>query len=200
MATARHLHPLTNPVVITISPTGTITNAQGFQSVADGTQIEFSNTASIGFNLVFTAVFGTISAPAQSTTTPPISASEVGVSYVIKRADNGAQTGGPYAIQWGNGALEVSIASATPDNDPVAVPLLGNIHFTAADSSYTIVWKDKNNNTVTIWNQQASKINKSPTTNPVQKALPQANGPYTYTLTATNNVPGKGTVHVGSGS
>ena len=199
MATARHLHPLGSPVDITISPSGTISNAQGFQSVIDGTQIEFDNTATFDVNLVFTAVFGTISAPKQKTTNS-ISASEVGVSFVVQRADNGAQTGGPYAIQWGNGALEVSIASSAPNNDPVAVPLLGNIHYTAADSNYTIVWKDKNNNTVTIWNQQASKINKSPTTNPVQKALPQANGPYTYTLTAVNLAVGKGTVHVGSGS
>jgi len=198
MATAR-IHPLGNPVDITISPSGTITNAQGFLSVADGTQIEFSNTGTIGYNLVFTAVFGTISAPRQSTTNP-ISDSAVAVNYVVKRADNGVQTGGPYAIQWGNGALEVSITSSAPNNDPVAVPLLGNIHFTATDDSYGIVWKDKNNNPVTIWNQQASQIYESPTPNPVQKALPQASGPYTYPLTAGMNAAGKGTIHIGSGS
>jgi hypothetical protein len=194
MATARN--QVLNPIDITISPTGTVSSAQANMQLSDNAEIQFDSSATFPLNLVFTSLFGSVSVPAGGSNNTPLAASAVTVNYVIKRQDNGVQTGGPYSVQWGIGALQINITSLTPTPDPIAVSVLGSIQFTA-DIDYKIVWKNQNGTVVTVWSPQPGEIYQVPP-NPVQQARPGASGLVNYYLTAADNVQGKGTVHIGS--
>jgi hypothetical protein len=185
-----------NPVTILIVSPGIVSAGQEYLSVADTTQFYFKNSSTFDLNLNFTGPFGKVSAP-KGQTVGPISAAGIAISYTITDAA-GNLTGGPYAIQWGNGVLQITINSDTPDFDPVAVVLRGLIHYTAIDDSYAIKWQDQNGQPVYIWSPQPTVINKTPTPNLVQKAAAGVNGPYDYALTAKNQAIGGGTVKVGS--
>lgn len=184
-------------ITITISPNGQVPGAQGYLQISNSTQIQFNNTATFPVNVVFTGLFGTVPVPPHGPNSAPLSTSGNAVNYVIKRQDNGVQTGGPYAIQWGNGVLVITINQSIPNIDPIAVPLLGYMQMVPADSDYTIGWTDGNGNGVTVWAPQPSEIYLVPP-QPVQQARPGASGPVFYQLTAKDNVQGKGTVHIGS--
>jgi hypothetical protein len=191
MATAHKINRLQNTVDITISPTGTISNAQGYLAVADDTEIAWDNTGTQEFFIVFTIGMGneSISVPSR-TTTAPISNSETAVNYVIKNAA-GIQLSGPYCIQWGNGVLGISV-TANSQAFTIAVPAnVGNIQFTS-DAEYEISWS------ANVWSPQPPKVHPAPTGNSIQTARPGATSPVTCNFFNANNVPGNGTVHIGS--
>lgn len=200
MATARPL-PESNVLIdVTISSNGTVSNAQGYLGVADGTQIEFSNAGSSPVLIEFTpGTFSQIQLPGQSNSSP-ISSSEQSVNYLIK-GNGGEILGGPYAIQWGNGVLPIRV-SANSGPFTAAIPAgVGKVRF-VADADYNIAWSDGNGNPVTVWSPQPSEIYPTPpgqqNPNPVQIVVANAPSPVTCTFTDANNVPQKGTVHVGS--
>jgi hypothetical protein len=191
MATAHKIHRLQNTVDITISPSGTISNAQGYLAVADDTEIEWDNTGAQQFTIVFTIGMdnASITIPGH-TTTAPISSSETAVNYVVKNAA-GVQVGGPYCIQWGDGVLGISVTSNSPDFTIAIPPDVGNIQFTS-DAKYGIGWSANG-----VWSTQPSDVYPTPPGNPIQTARPGATTPVTCTFEAAANVPGKGTVHIG---
>jgi hypothetical protein len=201
MATARQLHPLGATIDITISPSGTVSDTQGFLQVTDSTDIEWDNTGSVQYDIVFTiGNLPTLAAPARGTA-GPITGSEIAVNYVIKNHNTGVQTGGPYAIQWGNGVLAISVTASSPPFT-VAVPAnVGNIQFTT-DAAYNIAWADGNGKSVTVWSKQPASISPTPVggsnPNPVQQAKPGATTPVNCTFSIHLDVPGKGTVKIGS--
>ena len=200
MATARQFPGSDVLIDITISANGTVPNAQGYLGVGDGTQIEFSNAGSAAVLIEFTpGTFSQIQLPSQSNSSP-ISSSEQSVNYLIK-GGGGQILGGPYAIQWGNGALPIRI-SANGGPFTIAIPAgVGKIRF-VADADYDVAWSDGNGNAVTVWSPQPSEIYPTPpgqqNPNPVQIVLPNAPSPVICTFTNADNVPQKGTVHVGS--
>src|SRR5579871_1989810 len=106
-------------ITITISPNGQVSGSQGYLQISNSTQIQFNNTATFPVNVVFTGLFGTVPVPPHGPNSAPLSTSGNAVNYVIKRQDNGMQTGGPYAIQWGNGVLVVTITQSAPNIDPI---------------------------------------------------------------------------------
>lgn len=194
MAAARELPHIGQAVQITISPSGTISNAQGYLAVGDATEIQFDNTGATEVVIAFSAnAFPPINDPG-GTITSPISASATAVNYLIKNLA-GRVLGGPYAIQWGNGVLQISV-SANSQAFNVAVPLtVGKIQFTT-DAKYSIGWSGNG-----LWSPQPAYIYPTPpgqpNPNPVQQARPGVNGPVTCTF-GPGNVPQGGTVHVGS--
>jgi len=191
MATAHKINRLQSTVDITISPSGTISNAQGYLAVDDDTQISWENTGTQQLNIVFTIGMnnGSISVPGHNTTAP-ISNSETAVNYVIKNAA-GIQLSGPYCIQWGNGVLGISV-TANSQAFTVAVPAnVGNIQFTS-DAEYEISWS------ANVWSPQPPKVYPAPTGNSIQTARPGATSPVTCSFFNANNVPGNGGVHIGS--
>ena|SRR5579864_1932701 len=196
--TSKPRHPLDGtPVTILIVSPGIVSAGQEyFPGVANNTQFFFKNNSTLDLTLNFTGSSGNLSVP-KGQTVGPISASGTAISYTITNTV-GTLTGGPYAIQWNNGVLEVTINSDAPDFDPVAVVPRGLIHFTAYDGDYTIKWQTQNGQQVNIWSPQPPVIYQTPAPNPVQKAMAGVNGPYNYVLTAKNLAIGGGTVKVGS--
>ncbi|HKH98818.1 MAG TPA: hypothetical protein VJ999_06890 [Candidatus Sulfotelmatobacter sp.] len=198
MATARQ--HVFDTIDLTISPSGTVSAAQAYLQIPDNTGIQFKSSAPFGLNLVFSSSPpGTVPVPANGSNANPITESEVTLNYVIKRQDNGMQTGGPYAIQWGQGPLAISVTASSP-SFTIAVPQQGYIQFTA-DSDYNITWEDGNGHPVTVWFQQPGEISPTPpggpNPNPVQQAKPGVATVY-CTFAVALNVPGKGTVKIGS--
>lgn len=193
MAAARELPHIDQAVRITISPSGTISNTQGYLSVADATPIEFDNTGTSEVVIEFNAsAFPSINDPG-GTITSPISASAMAVSYVIKNPA-GRILGGPYAIQWGNGVLQIAV-SANSAAFSIAVTVGGKLQFTT-DAKYSVSWSGNG-----LWSPQPGSISPTPpgqpNPNPVQQARPGVNGPVTCSF-GPGNVPQGGTVHVGS--
>jgi len=192
MATAMKLPHMQNTINIPIAPGGTISN-QGYLWVADNTSITWSNSSPTEFDIVVTIGGSqTIRVPARSTSAS-ISASGSAINYVVQQ--NGRQVAGPYCIQWGNGALQVSV-SANSAEFSIAVPtttpsFTGNIQF-LSDAEYQISWS------ANVWAPQPANIYPTPPGNPVQQARLGSNGPVSCSFSGLAKVPAKGTVHVGS--
>jgi hypothetical protein len=197
MAAAEKLHDLLNAVSITVAPGGTISNSQGYLWVPDNSNVSWNNTGASQFDIVFT--IGGL-APIHlggRGSSAPIANSEFAVNYVVQQ--NGITVSGPYCIQWGNGALQVSV-TANGGAFTVAVPATlagqdtGNLQFTS-DADYLVGWS-KN-----VWSPEPPEIYPTPVggqnPNPVQRALAGAASPVICTF-GPGNVPQNGTVHIGS--
>jgi len=191
MATARQNHRLNATIDITISPGGTVSGSQAYQQVPDGTQIEFTNNATSPVVLVFlNNSFSQITIQPRQTSSP-ISSSDVTINYSVQI--NGHTTGGPYAIQWGNGALAVSV-TASSSAFTVAVPVGGYIQFTS-DDAYDVAWTE-GVTPVTVWSPQPAAVSAGE--NGEQQARPGVSATVTCAFTSSANLPGKGTVKIGS--
>jgi hypothetical protein len=207
MATARHLHHdhVGATEEITIPASGTIPDSEGFLLVADGTNIEWTNDMTEEVQIVFTiGGLSTIIVPGNGGVGGPISESELAVNYQLEDA-SGNKINGPYCVQWGEGALQVSVTTNTTAFT-VAVPAspslasTGNLQFTA-DADYDVKWKDNAGNT-TVWSPQPAEITPPQggiNPNEPQGALTTAVSPATCQFTPSpNDVPGKVTVLIGS--
>jgi hypothetical protein len=119
----------------------------------------------------------------------------VTVNYVVVNANSGVQTGGPYSIQFGIGALPIAISNQTPTPDPTTVPAGGKIAF-STDGEYGIAWTI-NNQPANVWSPQPTSLAAGQ--NGAQTALPGANGNnVVYTLADSQGIRGGGTVKVGT--
>lgn len=195
MATARNLHRLGATVDIDISATGTISDAQGFLAVGDDTQIVWKNTGTPAYCVAFTIGFDneSILIPGH-TTSAAISDAEAAVNYIIT-TPSGTKVSGPYCIQWGEGVLPVGVSATTPVFT-IAVPAdVGNIQF-SSDAEYGITWS------ATAWSTQPPTVyppgGNGQNPNPVQTAVAGATTPVYCGFNGAANVPGRGTVLIGS--
>ena len=205
MATARRLHDLAATIELTISSNGTISNSQGYLWTANGNNIEWQNDMTNNVQIVFGSTFNTIVVPGGGGTSSTVSGSQFAVNYVVEDM-NGNKLSGPYAIQWGQqGALQVSVTANSGDFT-AAVPAsaglttTGNLQFTV-DAEYDVTWTKANGQAATAWTPQPAKLYPTPlggmNPNPIQQAVPGAPTPVTCTFSQANNVPGKGSVHIG---
>jgi hypothetical protein len=82
----------------------------------------------------------------------------VTLNFTIVNAVTGKTTGGPYAIQFGIGPLPIMLSSLVTSPDPVAVPIGGQIQFTA-DVDYNIAWTIGGQPAPGVWAPQPTVIN-----------------------------------------
>jgi len=182
---------------IDISPTGTV-NSNGYIKINALDSIAFHNGAPFPVNIVFTSNFNEISdlqPGADSAAEGGTSSLNVTIDYSIYNANTQKITGGPYAVQFGNGPLTVNISSLNTSPDPIAIPNGGQIAFNS-DEAYKIAW-EVGGQSATVWSPQPSKMSVG--VNGTQTALPGGNGEtVTYSITAPSNTQGGGTVHIGN--
>jgi hypothetical protein len=198
MAAARPL-PNAALVTITIQPGGFLSAGDANKILGPLDSVSFRNTAGFPVNIIFTNTLTSMtnlaqgaSSGAQGGSTPLM----VTVNYKIQNYNGGRQTGGPYSIQFGIGALPISIQSLDTNPDPIAIPIGGQIAFDA-DAEYDIVWKI-NNVPANVWSGQTGTVSAGQNT-PLT-ALAGANG---KTVTYSISVPpeltrGGGTVSIGN--
>ena len=183
---------------ILISPGGTVPLADQFLKVGSFDTIEFHNTAGFPVNIIFTNEFVNIMHLQNGLTSGPQGNSNglhLTLNYSIANANSGQITGGPYAIQFGIGALPISIVSLNTNPDPVAVPSLGKIAITA-DVKYNIAWTFANGQPANVW---TPAVNPLPAGTTTLTAGPGATSQsLSYTITTTVETHGGGTVNVGS--
>ena len=195
MSTARRLHLHDDAQwPITIQPDGTVPAANQFMTIGSSDSIDFTNDAPFPVKIVFTSVFNTINPlPPRGNSGPQGGGNPLGttINFTIYNASTGVQTGGPYAVQFGIGPLEIRITSLTPSPDPIAVPKGGEIQFTT-DAGYNINWS------ANAWTPQPATLSQG-LNSPPQKALPSANGQnLSYTLSLIQGTQGRGTVKIGT--
>jgi hypothetical protein len=181
---------------ITIAPGGTVIS-NGSLKITNQDSITFHNTSGFAVNIVFTGVFSPITNLQQGGTQAPNGgpALNTTINYKIVNASTGQQTGGPYSIEFGVGAMTVTVTNLTTNPDPIAVPPGGQVVF-VCDAKYNIVWKS-NGVPVTAWTPQPLQLQAG--TNPPQTALPAVYGQVlTYIITNAAATRGGGTVNVGS--
>ena len=201
MATAR---PLYDAALweIEIAVGGTVSQ-NGYMKVGSLNSFKFKNNAGFPVNIVFQPTgtgFTNINNLANGLT----SASQGGVAtlnftinYLIYDANvPTVPTGGPYAIQFGIGPLEISITDLTPNIDPIAVPNGGQIQFTSEDNTYNIGWTQNNQPINGAWSPQPGTI--YPGINGTQTAQPVVNSKtVVYSLSNQQERRGGGTVNMG---
>ena len=110
---------------ILISPGGTVPLAYQYMQIGSYDSISFRNTAGFPVNVVFTNVFPALN----NLPNNGISGAQGGgaslnvtLNFAIINHNNGQQTGGPYAVQFGIGPLPISITGDDTNPDPVAIP------------------------------------------------------------------------------
>jgi hypothetical protein len=162
--------------------------------------IKFHNLAGFAVNIVFTNVFPTINNLANNSysgTMGGTTALNVTLNFKIVDAISGKTTGGPYAIQFGIGPLPITLSSLDTSPDPVAVPIRGQIQFTA-DVAYNIGWTIGGQPAPGVWAPQPTVINAG--LNPPQTAQAGADAKsLAYAISYKNTeTRGGGTVKVGS--
>lgn len=187
-------------LTITIQPGGTVSSGNANQKLGPFDSVQFHNTAGFPVDIVMTNTLSSIQNLVQGTTSGPQGGStplNVTLNFTILNHNTGQPTGGPYSIQFGIGPLPITITAQTPSPDPIAIPLGGQIQFTA-DGSYAVGWAFGNGQPANVWSPQPSQISQGLNT-PPQTALAGANGQtLTYTLLTDMAIRGKGTVKIGT--
>jgi hypothetical protein len=183
---------------ITIAPGGTV-NSNQYLKVNSLDGVSFHNSATFQVNIVFSSLFPPINNLQPNTTSPVlggVNPLNVTVDYNVFNANSGQQTGGPYAVEFGNGPLTVTISALNTSPDPIAIPAGGEIAFNS-DAKYNITWKFANGQPANVWSPQPGQVSQG--SNATQTALAGARGQtLTYTITAAAATHGSGTVKVGS--
>jgi hypothetical protein len=185
---------------IPISPGGTVPAGNAYMNLGPLDSIKFHNLAGFAVNIVFTNVFPTINNLANNSysgTMGGTTALNVTLNFKIVDAISGKTTGGPYAIQFGIGPLPITLSSLDTSPDPVAVPIRGQIQFTA-DVAYNIGWTIGGQPAPGVWAPQPTVINAG--LNPPQTAQAGADAKsLAYAISYKNTeTRGGGTVKVGS--
>jgi hypothetical protein len=164
-------------------------------TVASTDSIYFNNGSMFPVNIIFTNTLTNIDDLPMHANSPSESAANVTVNYVIQNANTDQQTGGPYSVQFGIGALPISIASLNTNPDPIAVPAGGQIAFDA-DTEYDIIW-EINGVGAHVWSPQPPTVSQGQNT-PLT-AQPGANGKTaTYSIKDSSETHGGGTVSIGT--
>lgn len=192
--------PLTDAVTwpVTIAAGGVVNSNQYLKiSALDG--VSFHNSATFPVNIVFSSLFPPIDNLQPNATSPVlggVNSLNVTVDYSVLNANNGLQTGGPYAVEFGNGPLTITISALNTSPDPIAIPAAGQIAFNS-DAKYNISWKLGNGQPANVWSPQPTQV--TPGANAAQTAMAGAKGQtLTYTISAATETRGGGTVKVGS--
>ena len=199
MAAARPL-PEASSWTIGVEPGGIVSSANANLQLSTTEGVSFHNTATFPVNIIFTNMFSEIKDLLPGATSGAQGGSaplNVTVNYIITNANTSQQTGGPYSIQFGIGALPITISGNNSSPDPVAIPHGGQIAF-SSDSTYPILWTFvSNGQPANVWSPQPTQI--SPGQNTPQTALAGANGQAVqYTIPLKSETRGGGTVTVGS--
>jgi hypothetical protein len=129
-------------LTITIQPGGTLPSANANQKLGPLDSVQFRNTAGFPVDIVMTNTLSSIQNLVQGGTSGAQGGStplNVTLNFTILNHNTGQPTGGPYSIQFGIGPLPITITADTPSPDPIAIPIGGQIQFTA-DGSYRVGW------------------------------------------------------------
>lgn len=195
---------------LTISPEGTVDSHQ-YLRVGPLDSICFDNTADFPVNITFTSVFQPIEVVQHSTSPEQggVTSLKVTINYRIYNAETGKETGGPYAVDFGDGAMTISISGSTPSPEHVAIPAGGKIAFDS-DVDYKISWT-WNGQPIHAWVPDPPQVSHGH--NSDETALPVAHGKTLYydldpsdcdstqqstAIALSTTAGGGGTVKVGS--
>lgn len=189
MAAARHIPhhfpekeraAATWPVNFLYNGTTLTNSAEAFKGVSAGDTVTFSNSASSTAPIVITFAANPPIVPTPPPGAPLFNVTTItlapganspqtvvpangSVNYIV--SVNGAQVGGPYAIQVGAGPLYVEITSMYSQPDPIAVPAGGTLEIYSNDSNtYTIKWPAAFNPFPTISEAKPGAGNNTPGT------------------------------------
>ena len=171
-----------------------VVNANKAIQIGPSDTISFHNGCTFSINIVFSAGgFGTITLqPGQDSSA--LGGVNLNVTYDYWIEKGSAVTGGPYAVQFGIGPLEIAIASAT--GGTVAIPNGGAIQFNS-DAAYDISWTFANGQPANVWAPQPTQIPQGPSV--VMRAQAGANSQsLNFALDSNIAIRGGGTVGVGS--
>jgi hypothetical protein len=161
-----------------ILSTGAIDPGDQYLRVGAEESICFENTTNFPVDIRFTGgVFANINGLAPMSTSPYLggrSPLKVATNYRIYNANTGQETGGPYVVEFGNGALTIQISGSIPDPNYAVIPRGGKIAFDDLDASdYKINWTS-NGHAIHAWNPDPPKVSHGH--NGDQTALPAADG------------------------
>lgn len=172
-------------------------SSNGDIKIANSDGVSFRNNAGFPVNIVFTGVYGPINNLANGASASPNGGPGLNttINYIIYNANSGQKTGGPYAIEFGQGPLVVTINALNTSPDPIVIPAGGQIQF-QTDAQYNITWT-MGGQPANVWNPQPSRLGQG--ASQVQTALAGANGKaLSYTITNAALTRGGGTVQVGT--
>ncbi len=181
---------------IQIAVGGTV-SSNGDIKILNSDSVSFRNNAGFPVNIVFTGVYSPINSLANGASESPNGGPGLNttINYNVYNANTGQKTGGPYAIEFGQGPLVITVSGLSTSPDPIAIPAGGQIEFNC-DVAYNIVWKFSNGQNANVWTPQLSRLPAGSTT---LTALPGGNGQtVTYTISNVTNTRGGGTVGIGS--
>jgi hypothetical protein len=172
-----------------------VVNTNRTLQIGPSDTVSFRNGCTFPINIVFSAGgFGTITLqPGQDSSA--LGGNNLNVTYNYWIEKGGTVTGGPYAVQFGIGPLEIVIASAT--GGTVAIPNGGEIQF-SSDAAYNISWTFAGNGQpANVWSPQPTQIPQGQSV--VMRALAGANSQIlNFALDSSIGVRGGGTVKVNS--
>lgn len=171
-----------------------VVNANKAIQIGPSDTISFHNGCTFPINVVFSAGgFGTVTLqPGEDSSA--LGGVNLNVTYDYWIEKGATVTGGPYAVQFGIGPLQVVIVSAT--GGTVAIPNGGEIQFNS-DASYGISWTFGNGQPANVWSPQPTQIPQGQSA--VMRALAGANGQsLNFALDSSVGVRGGGTVKVNS--
>lgn len=177
---------------------GGVVSSNGYIKIASQDTVSFRNGAAFAVNIVFSSTFPAINGiqPNQSSAAIGGNPLNTTVDYTLYNANTGQPTGGPYAIEFGNGPLVVNISGMNTSPGAIAIPAGGQIQF-HSDAVYNITWKYANGQPANVWSPQPSQVTAG--VNAPQNALAGANGQsLAYTITNSGLTQGGGTIKVGS--
>ena len=170
-----------------------VLNSNQTLQIGSSDTITFHNGCTFPIDIVFGPnSFGTITVqPGQTSRSLGGNNLNVTYDYWVFNHSTGAQTGGPYAVQFGIGPLQVSIVSA--NGVTLAIPNGGEIQFNS-DAAYTISWTfASNGQPANVWSPEPTQIPQGLSV--VMRALPGANSQtLNYALNSTIDVRGGGTI------
>jgi|SRR5579872_19378 hypothetical protein len=179
-----------NPGVVNVNPT---------MKIAATDTVAFRNGCTFAINISFSSMFPAILNLQPGQTSSPIGGGTLNttVDYWIYNGSMPQKaTGGPYAIEFGTGPLIVSISGLDTSPGAIAIPSGGQIQFNC-DVQYSINWTFQNGQSANVWSPQQNPLPAGKSD--VMTALPGANSQsLKYTITASLDTRGGGTVNVGS--
>lgn len=178
MAVARVLDPQPQQVNINSNYDA---NPAGVQ-ITDSQPVKFNNNSGATISITFapTAITGrrvfndiTNLANGQSVTESPL-VTDVTVNYQVWY---GLQNYGPFAIEVGTGALEISVTNGLPTPNRSAVPPNGEIQFNATDQQCSLNWSPNNPT-----NPQLTTVYVGQSNNPVASVRGSLGQAFNYSL------------------
>jgi len=171
-----------------------VVNANKAIQIGSSDTISLHNGCTFPITIVFSVGgFGTIVLqPGQNS--QALGGNNLNVTYDYWIENAGTVTGGPYAVQFGIGPLQIVIQSA--QGGTLAIPNGGEIQFNS-DAAYDISWTFANGQPANVWSPQPTVIPQGQSV--VMRALAGANSQgLNFALDSSGGVRGGGTVKVNS--